>query len=263
MHPVLFEFQGAALQSYLLLFSLAYFVGLGVWLFENRAAPYPKDQLINLSLQTFFVGILGAKVLYLITRGPDLWNGELAWQNVWQGGVVFLGGAISAGAFLYWRLPKIGVARVAGFNTAAPALALAHAVGRLGCFLNGCCYGKYCALPWGVTYHNPLSPAQPKGLPLHPTQIYEAVALVLLGLFLLYWNHRRLRRDSWQSFEIYLVGYAGLRFTNEFFRGDDVRGIWGPFSTSQWLSLGLIFLGCALRYTRRKKLFKEIPQRSL
>ncbi len=252
MHPILIEFRGAGLQSYILLFSLAFFVGMGVWIFENRHTGIAADTIINLSLQTFAVGLVGARVLYLLTRWEDVISGELRFWQIWEGGVVFLGGAIAGAGFLFWRARKYSMSWTLAFNTAAPALAFAHAMGRLGCFLNGCCFGSACPYPWGLSYSNPISPARPLNTPLHPTQLYEVFGLILLGTGLHLWNRRK--RSGWQSYELYLLGYGILRFGVEFFRGDEIRGFWGPLSTSQWLSLVMVSGAFALHF--RKDLSK-------
>jgi phosphatidylglycerol:prolipoprotein diacylglycerol transferase len=137
--------------------------------------------------------------------------------------------------------PPAGARRAVRAFTALP---LAHAVGRLGCFLAGCCYGAAHDLPWAVTYTDPAAAdlnGTPLGRPLHPTQLYEA--LLELGNFaVVTWVWRRAPR-SWAPVATWLGLYGAERFALEFLRGDP-RGAWLGLSTSQWLALAM--LGAAL-----------------
>jgi phosphatidylglycerol:prolipoprotein diacylglycerol transferase len=113
----------------------------------------------------------------------------------------------------------------------APSIALAHFFGRIGCFFAGCCYGKYCDLPWAVTFNNPDSLA-PQGLPLHPTQLYEALSNMAIFLFLFFF--RKHKKYDGQIFWLYVFIYGITRSFIEIFRAD-FRGVflYGIFSVSQ------------------------------
>jgi phosphatidylglycerol---prolipoprotein diacylglyceryl transferase len=241
MYPVLFESLGGGIQSYLFVMSLAYFTGLGVWRLETRRLGVSWDSIINLSLLAMLFGLLGARLLYILTRLDDLLKGGVAAFSLWQGGIVYFGGFVFGFLAVATLAPRFKIDRVVAMNTGAVAICFAHAVGRLGCFLNGCCYGDVCDLPWAVTFSD-LRSSAPLGLSLHPVQLYESVALVLLGLVLA----RNARRpiagflSRWGNFRAYLFGYGVLRFALEFYRGDLVRGFYMGLSTSQWISLILI-----------------------
>lgn len=164
-----------------------------------------------------------------------------------HGGLVFYGGFIAAaltGVF-YARWKKLPLVNLA--DTLAPSIALGHFFGRIGCFLNGCCHGAPCALPWAVRF-----PAEHAtgGQPVHPTQLYEA--FLNLALFAgLAWLHRR-KRFHGQVFGVYLTGYAVLRAAVEFFRGDYGAQRFGPFTPGQAVSVGILIVGLVfLRLTRR------------
>ena len=115
-----------------------------------------------------------------------------------------------------------------------PALTLGHGVGRLGCLLAGCCFGKETDMWWGIFMH---------GHYRHPTQLLEATGLILLGLYFL-----KSHVEKNILLIRYLIIYGVLRFGVEALRGDEVRGLWGPLSTSQWLSLLLITVGLCLKF---------------
>jgi phosphatidylglycerol---prolipoprotein diacylglyceryl transferase len=155
-------------------------------------------------------------------------------------GLMFYGGLVGflVATALFARFG--GHSFVEILNRCTPGLALGHAVGRIGCFLEGCCYGSHCDLPWAV--HNASAPSL-----VHPVQLYEASALALLGIAL--WRHetRRLQGLAERSSAgIYLVTYATVRFVLEFYRGDLTRGESMGLSTSQWISLGIFVVGVGL-----------------
>ena len=138
-----------------------------------------------------------------------------------------------------------------------PGFALVHAFGRAGCFLTGCCYG----LPHprlGISFSRSL--IAPNGVPLLPVQLYGA-GLELLLFICLYRGCRR-KSDGYRLLGFYLFLYGLARFGLEFLRGDAYRGFWGPFSTSQWISLPTVFLGIYLLVrVERPALLSERPHR--
>lgn len=155
---------------------------------------------------------------------------------MWHGGLI--GGAL-AGA-MFFRSKKVSLALAA--DVFAPGLALGQAIGRLGCFFAGCCYGKSCDRPWAVTFTDPGSLA-PLGVPLHPTQLYDAVFNGAIFL-VLWWAGRKesLRPGRGRLFALYLLFAALARGMVEFFRDDD-RGRLGVLTATQTVSLGLLLLG--------------------
>ena len=154
-------------------------------------------------------------------------------------------GATLAGIF-YIRLKKLPLWKVA--DILAPSIALGYVFGRIGCLLNGCCYGRACNLPWAIRFpaDNPLNPPT---FPVHPTEIYDS--LLNLGLYaFLAWLYRRKKFDG-QVFGVYLVCYAVLRSFVEMFRGDypEYQHYLGGWATPAHLAsililaVGLVLLG--------------------
>ncbi len=163
----------------------------------------------------------------------------LAAFKFWQGGLAYYGGLIAAAPVGIWYATKkkLGGLRIADLTS--PFIALGLFFGRMGCFLNGCCYGKPTSLPWGVTFPQRGTPPH-----VHPTQLYEAIGA--LGIFtVLYFIVRPRKRVHGQVFAGLLVGYGVLRFLLEFLR-DDARGGFLGLSTSQWLGIPLIAGGVIL-----------------
>ncbi len=247
MRPVLFQLGGLNVPSYLLLLVLGTCVF--VWLTTRMAARRGvAAHHTALLLGTVWVAaIIGSRLLFVL-KDPVLAADPLRWVldpspggYAVQGGVVF---ALLAGASLaaWLRLPLAVVA-----ESAIPGLCVVGLAGRLGCFLGGCCYGRPTRLPWGVEFPAASEPARHwgAGVPLHPTQLYEAAFFA--GLTVLYcWLVRRCRsrtdfpgRASSTTFIWLLVAYFGFRFVNEFFRGDPRMVVWG-LTSPQWISLVVV-----------------------
>ncbi|MBI4733300.1 MAG: prolipoprotein diacylglyceryl transferase, partial [Rubrobacteridae bacterium] len=162
------------------------------------------------------------------------------------------GGTIAVLAVI--RIRKLPLGKVADIT--APALALGSAIGRLGCYANGCCYGEQTHVPWAVVFTDYNSAARPLGVPLHPTQLYEfSYNLVILAVLL--WSEKRLKSDG-ILFWLYVSLYGLFRFIVEFFRADPVA--FAGMSASQIFS-GVIFLAGILviffRYNNKKVLAPE------
>jgi phosphatidylglycerol:prolipoprotein diacylglycerol transferase len=188
--------------------------------------------------------ILGARAVYVATY----WREEFADQPfseifmIQHGGLVYYGGligAIIAGAiFIRWK--KLPLWKTA--DVLAPSIALGNVFGRIGCLLNGCCYGRACSFPWAI--HFPADHAT-GGAPVHPTEIYDAVLNFGVYLFLA-WLFRRKKFDG-QIFATYLLCYAVTRSFVEYFRGDysDLHYHLG-LTPAQWISVPIFVTGLVL-----------------
>ena len=175
-----------------------------------------------------------------------------SWATLQAGGV-FYGGLIAALGVAWWYMRKTKLPPLRTADVFAPAIALGHGIGRLGCFSAGCCWGVECHLPWAVTFHNPVAHdlvGVPLNTPLHPTQLYESAAEFLIFGILL-WRIRRPHQTG-AVISLYLLLYSTARFIVEFFRFHEQGNLWGtPLDTSQWISLGLFALG-ALYFLRAR-----------
>ena len=167
----------------------------------------------------------------------------LEWLKFWHGGLAFYGGFLAAVPVGLWyaRRKGLGVWRIA--DLVSPFIALGLFFGRIGCFLNGCCYGEACDLPWAVRF-----PGHP--VAVHPTQLYEAAAALAIAA-LLYFVVRPRKRAHGVVFAGLLVSYGVARFLLEYLRADD-RGIFFGLSTSQWISIPAVLAGIYLLWSRRK-----------
>jgi phosphatidylglycerol:prolipoprotein diacylglycerol transferase len=190
---------------------------------------------MDLFFYTVLAAFLGSRILYVLINLDVFCQDPLQAFKIWEGGLVFYGGLIPAAGVAFWvmkrhRLPVWKLA-----DLIFPLIALGLSFGRMGCFLAGCCYGKETSLPWSVVFKNPDSLAR-LNVPLHPTQLYDAVNGLVLFLFLS-WAEKRKTYDG-QIFWLFLLLYAMTRFLIEIFRGDP-RGFLfaGLLSTSQAIGI--------------------------
>lgn len=194
--------------------------------------------------------LAGGHLLYLLTPGGA--------QNFLRGGLVLYGaiygGAAGIALFGLWR--KIPVLEF--WDAVAAPGVLPPLLGRVGCLMAGCCYGRPTDLPWGITFSDPAC-AAPRGMSLHPTQIYSIAGLVLLFLLLI-WMSRRLHPPGWLAMT-YVAGYSALRLAVELFRGDGVRGLYfgGTVSFSQLIAIPSLLAAVAAMVWLRRHAARRSP----
>jgi phosphatidylglycerol:prolipoprotein diacylglycerol transferase len=262
MYPRLLELGPVTVYSYGLLLASAYLLGL--WYAWRRATARGLDQnrVLDLGIYIIIAALLGAKLLMLVTDYRTFRVDPASLLTLLRSGGVFYGGLITAVLVALWYIRRTGLPLWTTCDVFAPGIALGHVVGRFGCFFAGCCYGRPTTMPWGVTFTDPYAAANvgtPLGIPLHPTQLYEAGAEFLILLVLLVSEHRG-RPYPGRTFWLYMLLYAASRFVIEFYRGDE-RGSVGIFSTSQFISLLLAPLAVAMLVHLARSLAPE-PERA-
>lgn len=252
MHPILFEIGGFPIHSYGILVALGFLAGTAVIRQGARKRGWDTETVVDFCFLCLLVGFLGCRVFFVLTQLSYFAERPLEIFYIWEGGMVFYGGPIFVVPWAFWyiRRKKLKFRPLA--DLCMQGLTLGHAIGRLGCLAAGCCYGGRCDLPWAVRLHSELVDIHLRGLPLHPTQIYEAVLLLAL-FFFLRWVDARKRFDG-QVMLVYFMIYPLLRSFVEIFRGDEVRGFVVPdiISTSQFISI-LVFIAAAVVYRRWRK----------
>ena len=254
MHPELIRIGSFSLPSYGVALAFAFLAA--IWLLRRRAPAFgvTPDAAADVGIWLLLSGLLGAKLLLLVVEGPRYLRSWADFLDFLRSGGVFYGGLIGAVAALAVLLRKRRIGFWTFADMAAPAVALGHAIGRMGCFLAGCCWGRECSLPWAITFTDPVAERNvgvPLNVPLHPTQLYESAGLLALcGLLIALGT----RRAPGRVFAVYLGGYALLRFTIEFFRGDP-RGavLGGALSTSQLIALAGIAAALGIGWWSRTK----------
>ena len=247
MVPILIRFGDFTVHTYGVLLAVGFLLAVFLARDEGRRAGIDPDVMLDMSFYILLAAILGSRLFYVLTHWPEFSENPIDVVKFWRGGLVFYGGLIFA--FLvgvgYIRKYRLNLPKMA--DVVAPCIALGQALGRLGCFSAGCCYGKPTTAFWAVTFRDPDSLA-PLRLPLHPTQLYESAAT--FGIFLALISMRRWERFQGRLLWYYLLFYSTARFIIEFFRGDP-RGwaIPGVLSTAQatGIPLALVALFMILR----------------
>ena len=216
------------------------FALLAVFKLRKKGSPLSEDNLLDALIWAILLGFLCAKVLYFIVEPPQMPH---SWRELWDlisAGLVFYGGLLGGllGLFLVSRKTKKNM--ITFTDLMAPCFCLAHAGGRVGCLMAGCCYGMEYTGPCAVVLD---------GVSRLPTQIMEAIFLVILSVVLIAVFLKKPRRGVVTG--LYMTIYAVWRFVIEFFRAD-YRGNVGPLSTSQFISLFILAFGVYLLVKSRR-----------
>ncbi len=248
MKPVLFSFGAIHLYSYGL--SIALGVLLALFLMNRRAlrTGFPKpDEVFDMAFTILVWGFAGARLFYVIQNLSYYAAEPLKIFAVWEGGLIFYGGAIMAfaGMLLVGRKRKWPFWKTLDFIM--PYGALTHAFGRVGCFLNGCCYGKACDLSWAVRF--PEVPYK-----VHPTQLYEAIFDLVLFAFLI--ARRERARFEGEIALLYFLLYGFGRYLIEFLR--EPSWLWLGLTSNQWLSAVIILASFILYRFLKSKVCPEV-----
>lgn len=247
MFPRLFHIGSFSMPTYGALVAVAFLTALWLTARFAKQRGVNSEQVVNLGVYCALTGMLGAKLL-MIALDPEyrVHPGEIFSLDTLQSAGIFYGGFITAlvFAFFYMRSQQLPVLATA--DLFAPGVAIGHGIGRLGCFAAGCCWGKPTPLPWAVTFTNKdATTGVPLGVPLHPTQIYEALAEGIICLVLI-WRLKRGHSDG-QIIGLYFLLYGMVRFGVEFLRvHDGSNPLGGPFVLEQWISLAVAVAGAYL-----------------
>jgi phosphatidylglycerol---prolipoprotein diacylglyceryl transferase len=230
MYPELFRIGPIPVYSYGTLIVIGFLAALGIIRLRIRKYALPFEKIIDLAFGLLIWGFVGAKFFHwIIIPGDFLYDVELLFSSPGTfvknlgNGFEFFGGIFSGVLFFTYfsRRHKLPVKETLDLIT--PAIPLAHMFGRFGCFMAGCCYGKPAPdLSWAVVFAHPKTLAPPH-IPLHPTQIYEAVLLFILTVSLLLFE-QKIRHIPGRMISFYILGYTVIRFLVEYYRADN-RGI--------------------------------------
>lgn len=240
MWPKLLEWHGFTLHTYGLFVGLGFLAGYGWFRRESARRGWPEPVPDGVFAISLIAGLLGSRAAYALLFWESFRTRPVEILKIWTGGLVFYGGLAAAGLVCASYLWRRYIPLAAAADAAAPSLAIGQAIGRLGCFSAGCCYGKVASVPWAVTFRHPESLA-PLLLPLHPVQLYEAAGNLMLFAVLAARNGRRPIEGTTAA--LYLCLYGALRFAWEFLRADDRGGYRAGLSVGQWMSLGAVGFG--------------------
>jgi phosphatidylglycerol:prolipoprotein diacylglycerol transferase len=257
MFPKLISIGGFFLPTYGVLVAAGFLAG--VWLTTRLAkrSGLDPESVINLAIYCALAGLAGAKLM-MFALNYDYYSanpGSLFTFDTLLSAGVFHGGFLAALVFAWFYIQRHKLPWLRTLDVLAPGVALGHAIGRLGCFAAGCCWGNRCDRPWAVTFTNPDAheiTGVPLNVPLHPTQIYESL-LTFAVAYALYRGFSTKRTPGW-TFGLYLALYGPVRVVTEFFREhDQPPAFGGPLTWTQWIAAGLTLAGLWLVVRARRQ----------
>jgi phosphatidylglycerol---prolipoprotein diacylglyceryl transferase len=253
--PQLFHLGRFFLPTYGFLVSMGVLIGLWISVRSSERIGIDGDKAWNLGILVVLCGIIGAKVLYIVNEWSyySAHPGEIFSIATLQAGGVFSGGLLAAFLAAAWYVWKHHMPALGTCDAFAPGLALGHAIGRIGCFAAGCCYGKETHHWWGVTFTNKLAyeiTGTPLNKPLEPTQLFES-AVELANFFFLMWLLKRRKFDG-QVIGAFMFIYGIARFFLEDLRDDPGRGsvFGGVMTGTQLIAIGLVLCGGLIWWLR-------------
>ena len=290
MRPDLFTLFGVAVPSYFALLLLGFTLATWLGVLWARRIGEDGDVVVDLGIAMLIAGVVGGRLLHVLVDGHladyvhlctdpsavdwpfgravcesratgGVWDAArqachpaardcLAWARFWNGGLTYYGGLLAALAAAAWLLRRDGFPFWRAADMAGFTVPLGLALGRVGCLLEGCCFGAPSHLPWALRFPAGSPAAERFGsLPVHPTQVYESLGALVISGVCLFLVHPRKRYDG-QVLVAFLILYAALRAVVEIVRRDDRGGLFG-LSTSQWLGLAFAIFALGVHRARR------------
>ncbi len=263
MYPKLFSFRTPSflqgiLPDQITLYSYGLMIAIGImvsyWFVNRRTKKFgiSKDELSIMFIWSIFAGFVGGKLFFFFEDFSKYLENPSLFLNITGGGFVFYGSVLFVIPVIIFWLKKKGIAIRPFLDIVAFVGPIIQAFGRVGCFLAGCCHGKACSNFLGVTFSHPDSLANPKNIPLYPTQLFD-IGINIIILLVLFWIEKR-QKFSGQLMLLYLMMYAVGRSINELYRGDEERGfvLGGLLSHSQFIAI-CIFAICTVVWFRWRK----------
>jgi len=247
MLPIILKIGPITIHTYGLMMAVGVAFALWFLFIQAKKHDLPSSKIIDMAFYTIIISLIGAKLILLVGNISYYMRYWRELLSLARSGGVFQGGLTFGFLFALWYFHKHRIPTWKAADIVAPALALGHGFGRIGCFSAGCCYGTECSLPWGVIFKSKYASdltGIPLGIPLHPTQLYEA-ALNFLNFFVLFLILKKKRFDG-QVFSLYIINYSIIRYFVEFYRGDHPDKAFLFRNPSPYLSLSVPQLFCIL-----------------
>lgn len=244
MHKILFKIGSFEIYSYSVFIMIAVLTSLWVQIRSAKKHNIPQELLWDLSIYLVATGALGARILYVLTKWSDYAQTPLEVFNFRAGGLSLHGALIGGALGLIWFAKCRNISPIVLLDLISPSVALGIAIGRIGCFLNGCCIGTATSLPWAVGGR-------------HPAQLYE-MFLDLILFFILLWFQKRSQTLNGKTTLLFFAGYSTIRFLIEFVREDLIIFTW--FSLAQWASIITVIIAIIMWQNINKKQNNNKPQ---
>ncbi len=241
MNPIAFQIGALQIRWYGVMAALGFLAATWIVNRYRKYAELTSDQVSTVLLVTIISGVIGARIFYVVQFFEQYRDNLWEIVRIDHGGLVFYGGLLAIPVLWIWtKCHKIDFIRV--LDLMAAALVFGHAFGRVGCFLNGCCYGKVTDCALGVVYPKTTAPVFMDGLARYPIQLFETAENIIV-LFLLLAVLKKGKRGT--TMAAYFVLYGILRFVNEFFRGDNYH-YFDLFTIAQLIGIVLVPAGALL-----------------
>ena len=221
MYPDLFSIGPVTLHTYGLFVALGFIAGILTAVKLGKSAGINSNSVMDMGFIIILCGLIGSRIVYIIINFSYYVSNPLDMIKLWQGGLVFSGGlvAVIIAMIIYTKYHKYNIWTIG--DIWAPAAAIGQAIGRIGCFCAGCCYGRPTDVPWAVTFTNPKSIAT-LNIPLHPTQLYSSLSSLIIFFILIILHSKR--KFEGQVLLWFLILHSAARLFLERFRGDS-RGV--------------------------------------
>jgi phosphatidylglycerol---prolipoprotein diacylglyceryl transferase len=252
MRPIVAEFGGFTIYSYGVMVAAAFLIGIYIAGIESVRKGIKKDLVYDLAFYVTISAILSARIYYIAFYDPGLFiKDPLSVLKIWQGGLAVHGAILGGMAvlILFAKIRKISFWKLS--DLMAPSVLFGQGIGRIGCFLNGCCYGVPTEGPLGVRFPaDSLASIEYGNIHVHPAQLYESVADII-GFFML-WSVRKKIKTEGGLFLLYLMIYAGIRITVSCFRGDSLY-IWNTNLKIAQVISGVIFVTAFAIFLKKQK----------
>jgi phosphatidylglycerol:prolipoprotein diacylglycerol transferase len=267
MHPELFRIGPLVIRSYGVMLALSFIGGYFLAVKNGKKRGIPRNVIINITFISIIASMVGSRLFYVLFHLQEF-RGR--WGNVFVSiqkdgtvgliGLIFVFGFILAvfSSAVYMYVKKLDYLKI--YDSVVPSIALGIFFTRIGCFLNGCCFGKYCELPWAVVFpRNSHAGAIMGEVPIHPTQLYASLyGLLIFGILM--WIDRRPKNDG-VLFGTFLVLYGFFRFMTDFFRFyKNQMFLIDGLQINQIISLLLLVSGLVLLYFRWYVVRKRIDR---
>ncbi len=252
MFPDIISIGPLTLHTYGLFVAVGFFVGIIITTRLGKDEGFNPQQIMDMGFFIILSAIIGSRVLYVLINASYFVKEPLGIFKIWQGGLVFSGGVICVVLTMIWYVKRHNLPLGKTADLWAPAIAIGQCIGRIGCFMAGCCYGKPTDLSWGVTFTHPNSLC-PLNVPLHPTQLYSSISsfIIFLVMMLLYSK----KKFEGQVFLWFLILHSTARLVLERFRGDD-RGLLlnSNMSMTQFVAILILIISVGiLVFVKAKK----------
>ena len=252
MHPDLFSIGPLTIHTYGLLVAIGFVLGILVAVRTGKYVGMTAQHVIDMGFIIMVSGIIGSRLAYILENVSYYYAHPLDMVRLWHGGLVFSGGLIAVLLVMIWyaRQHQLSIWRVGDVWT--PAVALGQAIGRIGCFMAGCCYGRPTDVCWAVTFTNPKSIA-PLNIPLHPTQLYSSLSGLIIFIVLMVLTAKK--KFEGQVMLWFLILHSTGRLLIERFRGDDRGSIFGNsgWTLTQLLAMIILIASVILLFTRKSQ----------